>query len=219
MYLAPGHPSSPPVPTSAAVPGTRADGSAAPTRDPGLPGLDHGRSRSPAAGRRNDPSARRPGPKGSGRGRIGPRIRNPHSLGDIGGQRQSFTWWTGMTAQPTSWLGHDPLTPSMGPLPISRTPAQTSLPVDIARLRNHQPSPADQQLTVTICLTCGQPILQSTVHQQLPGTQILPASAPQHELAERIGWRYLQTALRYTARGQQDRAREILQSRWHHHST
>ena len=65
-------------------------------------------------------------------------------------------------------------------------------------------------MTVTICLTCGQPVLQPTDHQQIPGTQTLPVSAPHHELAERIGWRCLQTALRYTAQGQQDRARHLL---------
>ena len=227
MYLAPGHSSPHPVPTSVAVPGIRSDsparpslhGSAAPTRDPGIPAPGPDRSRSPAASRRHEPPDRRPGPKGSGRGRVGPRIRNPHPTEDIGRQRQCFTWWTGLTTQPTSWPMQDPLASPAGPMTISRTPAQTSLPAEYARLRNHQPVSHAPQMTVTICLTCGQPILQPTDHQQIPGTQILPASAPHHELAERIGWRCLQTALRYTAHGQQDRARDLLHRRWHHHST
>ena len=224
MYLAPGNPSSAPVPTSVAVPGTRSrsptrhglHGSTTPTRDSGLPTTGADRSRSPAALRVLEPPARRMGGKGSGRGRVSPRIRNPHSA-DIGGQRQRFTWWTGLTNQTASWTAHDPLQSPTMHLPISRTQATTSLAADYMRLPNPPTAAAGPHMAVMICLTCGQPILQPTDQRQIPGTQILPASAPHHELAERIGWRYLQTAMRYTAQGQQDRARDLLLRNWHHH--
>jgi len=224
MYLAPGHPSSAPIPTSVATPDTRANsptrhilhGSSAPTRDPGLMTAGTGRSRSPATNRRHDPPARRPGCKGSGRGRISTRVRNPYAAGDIGGQRQCFTWWTGMTLPPSPWELHDPTLPPTGHLPISRAPTATSLSADSMRTRPSPTTSARTQMTVTICLTCGQPILQQTNHPQIPGTQILPTGTRHHDLAASIGWRYLQTALRYTAHGQHDRARQLLNRSGHH---
>ena len=69
-------------------------------------------------------------------------------------------------------------------------------------------------LTVTICLTCGQPILQAARQQPTPGTQPLPAGSSRQALAERIGWRYLQTAV---SQLQTDpyRALDLVRTHWH----
>ena len=167
-------------------------------------------------------------PEGKGRHprAYTPESRLPHRAAQAGlaawsadpqGQRQSFTWWAGASMTPgTGPHPHDPRDHrDQAILPITDGRGWPERPVRGAlHPRSGVSSAPPSSLTLTICLTCGQPILQPAGQPPTPGTQPLPMGSSRQALAERIGWRYFQTALRQM---QTDpfRALDLVGSRWH----
>ena len=224
MFSSPGRPSSAPTPSSRTAPSR----SRSPAADPGTAATARASGESPRPHGGGDRRIRPGRPEGTGRHprAHNPVQRHPHRAAQAGavswmadphGQRQSFTWWSGTTATP------DTENPRLDPrdhggraiLPITDGRGWPRRPALGAIHPPHGGSSAPPpSLTVTICLTCGQPILQPAGQPPTPGTQTLPAGSSRQALAERIGWRYLQTAV---SQLQTDpyRALDLVRSRWH----
>ena len=230
MLSSPGRPSSAPTPSSRLdYTETAPSRSRSPARDPGqtLGAQTSGTPPHTRSGNERRPRLGRPEGKGRHPRAYTPESRIPHRAAQAGlaawptdpqGHRQSFTWWAGAS-----------MTPGAGPPPHGPREHRTQaiLPITDGRgwpertLRgalDSQSGPSSappSSMTLTICLTCGQPILQPAGHPPTPGTQPLPVGSPRQALAERIGWRYFQTAL---SQMQTDprRTLELVRSRWLH---
>ena len=189
MFSSPGRPSSAPTPSS------RQDyNETAPSRSRS-PATDSGptsaarASGAPPHNLSGSERRTRPGrPEGKGRHprahNPGPRLPPQAALAgpvawsaDPQGQRQSFTWWAGASMTPgTGPHHHDPRDHrDQAILPITDG---RGWPVRPARGALHPmrggSSAPPSSLTLTICLTCGQPILQPAGQPPTPGTQPLP---------------------------------------------
>ena len=229
MFSSPGRPSSAPTPSSRQdYTETAPSRSRSPATDSG-PTSAARASGAPPHNLSGSERRTRPGrPEGKGRH---PRAHNPGQrhppqaaqagsaawTADPQGQRQSFTWWAGTSMTPeTGNHRHDPRDHrGQAILPITDG---RGWPVRPARgalhpLREGSSAPPSS-LTLTICLTCGQPILQPAGQPPTPGTQPLPMGSSRQALAERIRWRYLQRAI---GQLQTDpcRALDLVRSRWH----
>ena len=230
MLSSPGRPSSAPTPSSRIdYTETAPSRSRSPARDPGQTPGAHTSGTPPHTRSGNERRPRLGRPAGMGRHprAYTPEPRPPHRAAQAGlaawptdpqGQRQSFTWWAGAS-----------MTPGDGPPPHDPRGhrAQAILPITEGRgwpertlrgaldPRSGPSSVPPSSLTLTICLTCGQPILQPAGHPMTPGTQPLPVGSSRQALAERIGWRYFQTAL---SQMQTDprRTLDLVRSRWLH---
>ena len=224
MFSSPGRPSSAPTPSSRTVPSR----SRSPAADPGTATTDRTAGESARLHGGGERRLRPGRPDGTGRHPRDhtPIHRHPQRATQAGAvswmtdphrQRQSFTWWSGTTA--TSETENSRIDPrdlsGRALLPITDGRGWPRRPGIGATLppQGGGSSPAPP-LTVTICLTCGQPILQAAGQPSIPGTQPLPAGSSRRALAERIGWRYLQTAVDQL---QTDpyRALDIARTHWH----
>ena len=229
MFSSPGRPSSAPTPSS------RPDyNETAPSRSRS-PAMDSGptsgaqASGAPLHTRSGIERRTRLGrPEGKGRHprAYTPESRLPHRAAQAGlaawsadpqGQRQSFTWWAGASMTPgTGPHPHDPRDhrdQAILPITDGRGWPERTLQGALHPGSGASSAPPSS-LTLTICLTCGQPILQAAGQPSIPGTQPLPAGSSRRALAERIGWRYLQTAVDQL---QTDtyRALDIARTHWH----
>ena len=191
MFSSPGRPSSAPTPSS------RQDFNEAPSRSRSPANDSDPTSVSRAAGtpspahREGERRVRQGRPEGKGRH---PRAQDPGPQlpprpaqagpgawpADLSHQRQTFTWWTG--APGVQDVG--------SPLQDTRDHGgQVLLPFTDGRGRYGRPvrgalrprcglGPAPpSSLTLTICLTCGQPILQPAGQPPPPGTQPHPTNS------------------------------------------
>ena len=229
MFSSPGRPSSAPTPSSRPdYNETAPSRSRSPAMDSGPTSGAQASGTPPHTRSGNERRTRLGRPEGKGRHprTYTPESRLPHRAAQAGlaawsadpqGQRQSFTWWAGASMTPgTGPHPHDPRDHrDQAILPITDGRGWPERPVRGAlHPRSGVSSAPPSSLTLTICLTCGQPILQPAGQPPTPGTQPLPMGSSRQALAERIGWRYLQTALRQM---QTDpcRALDLVRSRWH----
>ena len=229
MFSSPGRPSSAPTPSSRQdYNETAPSRSRSPATDSGPTSAARASGTPPHTRSGTERRTRLGRPEGKGRH---PRAHTPGSRlppqaaqaglaawsADPQGQRQSFTWWAGASMTPgTGPHHHDPRDHrDQAILPITDGRGWPRRPTRGALHPPHGGSSAPpSSLTLTICLTCGQPILQPAGQPPTPGTQTLPMGSSRQALAERIGWRYLQTAIGQLQTGPH-RALALARSRWH----
>ena len=229
MFSSPGRPSSAPTPSSRQdYNETAPSRSRSPATDSGPTSAARASGTPPHTRSGTERRTRLGRPEGKGRH---PRAHTPGSRlppqaaqaglaawsADPQGQRQSFTWWAGASMTPgTGSHHHDPRDHrDQAILPITDGRGWPERSVRGAlHPRSGVSSAPPSSLTLTICLTCGQPILQPAGQPPTPGTQPFPLGSSRQALAERIGWRYLQTAI---GQLQTDpcRALDLMRARWH----
>ena len=228
MFSSPGRPSSAPTPSSRPEYNETAPSrSRSPATDSGPTSAARASGTPPHTRSGTERRTRLGRPEGKGRH---PRAHTPGSRlppqaaqaglaawsADPQGQRQSFTWWAGASMTPgTGPHHHDPRDhrdQAILPITDGRGWPERTLQGALHPGSGASSAPPSS-LTLTICLTCGQPILQPAGHPPTPGTQPLPLGSSRQALAERIGWRYFQTAL---SQMQTDprRALDLVRSRW-----
>ena len=229
MFSSPGRPSSVPTPSSCQDYNVTAPSrSRSPATDSGPTSAERAPGTPPHTRSGTERRTRLGRPEGKGRysrahtpgSRLPPQAARAGLAAwsaDPQGQRQSFTWWAGASMTPGAGPHHhDPLVQrDQAILPITDRRGWPELSVRGAPHPRSGVSPAlPPSLTLTICLTCGQPILQPAGQPPTPGTQPLPMGSSRQALVERIGWRYFQTALRQMQTDPR-RTLDLVGPRWH----
>ena len=209
MFSSPGRPSSAPTPSSRQDFNEAPSRSRSPVNDPDPTSASRVSGTPPNTLRDGGRRGRQGRPDGKGRHPRaqdrGPQLPpQPAQVGtaawpaDLSHQRQSFTWWAGASGiQDSGPPLHDPREhrgQALLPLTDAGGGYGRQARVALHPIRGVGPAPPPS-LTLTICLTCGQPILQPAGQPPTPGTQPLPVGSSHQAAAERIGWRYLQAAI------------------------